>query len=108
MIVFTACWENNESFIESSNVCMKHDSDSKPYSLKPATIFFPESHKTKKTFFRDFILIKNIVQFFTECVPGNGRTLSTALHCSKPFESYIMIKFFCALISNLGRMHYLY
>ena len=25
MIVFTACWENKESFIESCNVCMKHD-----------------------------------------------------------------------------------
>ena len=49
MIVFTACWENNESFIESCNVCMKHDSDSKPHSLTPATIFAPESCKTKKT-----------------------------------------------------------
>ena len=27
MIVFTACWENNESFIESCNVCMEHDSE---------------------------------------------------------------------------------
>ena len=91
MIVFTACWENNESFIVSCSVCMKHDNDSKPHSLTPATIFAPESHRTKKT------LLEILYSSRTLCnssliqvpvyVPANGTTLSTALHCSKSFES---------------------
>ena len=88
MIVFTACWENNESFIEICNVCMKHDSNSKPHSLTPATIFAPESRKTKKTLFiGDFILIQNIVQFVTySCTCVCTREWNNSKHSSTLFK----------------------
>lgn len=59
MVVFTASWENNESFIEKSfiercNACMKYNSDSKPHSLTPAKIFAPESRKTSKNVLKLF------------------------------------------------------
>ena len=91
MVFLTAYWENNESFIEICNVCMKHDSDSKPHSLTAATIFAPESHKTKKTLleilYSSRTLYNSSLIHAPVCVPGNGTTLSTALHCSKSFES---------------------
>ena len=79
MIVFTACWENNESFIESCNVCMKYDSDCKPHSLTLSTIFAPESLKTKKTLleilYSSRTLCNSSLNLAPVCVPGNGTTL---------------------------------
>ena len=83
------------SFIESCNVCIKHDRDSKPHSLTPATIFVTEFRKTKKTLkilYSSKTLCNSSLILAPVCAQKNGTTLSTVLYCSKSLESQWLVK----------------